>query len=283
MELFKGLSSMTHNQKIPQISVIMPSFNAEKYIGESIESILRQTFNRFELIINDDNSTDATWDIICKYAVQDSRIKLFQNESTLGIAGNRNRGLRLARSEYIAWQDADDISMPKRLEKQFRFMQENTDVAIVGAFLEFFDDSGTLNRRTYDTTDGPLRRKIFRFSPVAQPVAMIRKKCLDAVGEYDLRYPPAEDIDMSFRLGERYRFANIPEVLLQYRQHAASATFSKLKTIEINTIEIRKRYFKHPSYYATIFDRIYNFLQYVSIYTLSPEFKIWLFNKLRNV
>lgn len=260
----------------------MLAFDAEKFIAEAIESILNQDFDDFELIIIDDCSNDSTGSIIERYQAKDKRIVTVKNRQNLGIAASRNKGLELARAAYVAWQDADDISLPQRLKLQHQFLKRYPGVAIVGGFLEFFDEKGPLNVRRYALDDTTLRRRIFRYSPVAQPAAMLRKSCLDAVGSYDLRYPPAEDLDMSFRLGEKYKFANIDQELLRYRQHHNSATYFKLATIEKNTIEIRKRYFKHPAYSANFLDRLYNFLQQFSIYVVPPKIKIHLFNLLRN-
>ena len=266
----------------PPISVLMPAYNAEEYIAEAIESILNQTFKDYEFIIVDDCSTDNTWQIIKKYIKKDSRIKAHKNEKNLGIAGNRNKLISMAKGDYIIWQDADDISMPYRLEKQYKFMEENPEVGILGGWLQFFNKNGNLSVRKYATDDKVLRRKIFIYSPVAQPAAIIRKKLLDEVGKYDLKYPPAEDIDMSFRIGVKCKFANLPEIIIKYRENNNSATFTKLKKIELDTIEIRKKYVKNPMYKITFFDQIYNFIQYISIFTIPPKLKIWFFNLCRN-
>ncbi len=269
-------------QKSPSISVITPVYNAEKYIAETIESVLAQTFKDFEFIIIDDQSKDKTRKIVEDFARKDRRIKYFINEKNLGIAGNRNRGLSLATGKYIAWQDADDISLPTRLEKQFKFLEANPKVAICGSYLQFFDDKGDHGVRKYSADDASLRRTIFRFSPVAQPSAMIRKSSLDKVGKYDLRWPPAEDLDMSFRLGSKNKLANIPEVLVRYREHPNSATFSKLKTMEMNTIAIRQYHAAHSGYSMTLGDRVYNVLQHISIFLIPAKLKIWLFDRIRN-
>lgn len=270
------------NKSSPQISVLMPAYNAAKFIEESIKSILNQTFKDFELIIVDDASQDNTWKIITRLAKKDSRMRIYRNRYNLYIAGNRNRLLTLARGEFIAWQDADDISMPTRLAKQYEFLKPNKDVGIVGAYLQFFDGVKSLSIRKYLLEDSSLRRTIFRFSPVAQPVAMIRKECFVYAGLYNLNYPPAEDLDMSFRIGRKYKFANLPEVLLRYRVSPGSATFSKLRKIEISSIKIRTENLKIESYDPTVFDKIYLRLHFISIFILPARFKIWLFDKMRN-
>ena len=121
---------------MPKLSVIMPAYNAEKYIGEAIESILNQTFTDFEFIIIDDGSSDHTADIIKGF--HDERIRFIQNEKNSGVANTLNKGLELSQGEYIARMDADDISLPARFEKQVAFMEANPDVAVVGCGIELF-------------------------------------------------------------------------------------------------------------------------------------------------
>lgn len=267
----------------PKVSVLMPAYNAEKYIGEAIESILNQTFRDFEFIVVEDGSKDKTWEIIQQYAKKDGRIIALRNEKNLGIAGNRNRLKNLAKGDYVAWQDADDISLSTRLEKQVAFLDSHPEVGIVGAYLEFFEDGqGASGIRKYSSDDQKLRENIFLFSPVAQPVAMIRKKILDEAGDYNLKYPPAEDIDMSFRIGEKSQFSNIQEVLLRYREHPNSNTFTRLKKSERSTLEIRKKYANSGKYRMTFFDRVYNFLQHMTMHITPPRIRIKMFDLIRN-
>lgn len=266
----------------PKISVLMPAYNAENYIAEAIESILSQTFKDFEFIIIDNCSTDQSWWIIQEYAKVDQRIVALKNESNLGIAGNRNKLITFVRGDYVAWQDADDISMPYRLEKQYQWMVKNPEVGILGGWLQFFNKRGDLSIRKYAMDDKSLREAIFKYSPVAQPAAMIRRSCLDEIGPYELRYPLIEDLDMSFRIGTKYRFANLPEIVLRYREHSLSATFTRLKKIELNTLKIRRKYSSGYGYTMTLMDKVYNFLQHISIYIIPARMKVWLFNLFRN-
>jgi len=265
-----------------KVSVVTPAYNAEKFLPEAIESILNQSYQNFEYIVIDDCSIDKTRKIIQHYGKKDKRIIAVSNEKNLGIAGNRNKGVSLAKGEYLIWQDADDISLPRRIERQVAFMDRHPKVGICGGFLQFFDQSGLRERRKYASDDKTLRSKIFRYSPVAQPAAIIRKKCLDEAGEYDLNYPPAEDIDMSFRIGRKYHFANLQETVIYYREHLNSATFRKLKIMELNTLKIRRKYVKGWGYKMTLADTVYNILQFYSIFIIPPKWKIWLFNKIRN-
>jgi glycosyltransferase involved in cell wall biosynthesis len=264
------------------VSVVIPAYNAEPFLADAIDSILTQSYPHLELIVIDDASTDGTWEIARRAAERDTRVRAHRNPRNLGIAGNRNRGVALAAGTYLAWQDADDVSMPTRLERQVQYMEAHPGVAIVGGYIELFRGTRTLGVRRYPEDDASLRRCIFRYSPIAQPVAMLRLDALRTVGEYDLRYPPAEDLDMTFRLGQRYALGNVPEVLLRYRESDASATFTRLRDIEISTVAIRRRYRSAPGFRMTWGDALYNAAHRLSIHLVPAPVKIRLFNLWRN-
>lgn len=260
----------------------MPAFNAELYVAESIQSILEQSFCDFELIIIDDASTDKTIEILNEYVKKDSRIRVFSNQKNLGIAGNRNLGVSLALGKYLAWQDADDVALPFRLEQQYQFLEAHPEVGIVGGYLELFSGENIHGVRRYAEGDLALRKSIFKCSPVAQPAAMIRKDILDKVGIYDLSYPPAEDLDMTFRIGMISKLANIPKILIRYRLSATSATGKSLKIMEINTLRIRKKYLFKAPYQPSIIDIAYNLAHFLSIYLVPRKLKIKLFSLIRD-
>lgn len=266
----------------PKISVLMPAYNTEKYVNEAIESILQQTFNDFELIIIDDCSTDNTWDVIQEYSKKDGRISIHRNEKNSGISSTRNKLISLAKGNYIVWQDSDDISLPTRMEKQYKLMEENPAVGICGGYLQFFNNQGNLSIRKYAATDALLRKNIFRFSPVAQPGAIVRKKALIETGFFSTELEAAEDLAVSFQIGSKYQFANLQEVVLKYREHSDGTTFTKLRTMEINTLRVRKLNMFNKKYRFNLVDIIYNCLQYLSIFLIPPTYKLKLFNYLRN-
>ena len=148
--------------KKPLVTVITPAYNAEKFIVEAIDSVLNQTYKEFEYIIIDDCSTDKTLKIAQTYAKKDKRVRVYKNEKNLGIAGNRNKGVSLAKGKYIMWQDADDISISDRMENQVNILEKNKDMGIVGGALLFFDEKGEHGRREYPTNDLELRKIIYR-------------------------------------------------------------------------------------------------------------------------
>ncbi|NMB91475.1 glycosyltransferase [candidate division WWE3 bacterium] len=250
----KKINNFSENK--PLVSVIMPAYNAEKYISEAIESILNQTFKDFEFIILDDGSADITWEVINSYALKDSRIISVKNESNLGIVASRNKGLKISRGKYIIWADSDDISLPTRIEKQVGLMEKDVSIGICGSYIQSFYNGINKGIRKYSTSDEHLRKNIFRYSPVAQPAAIIRKECFEKVGIYNTKYEVSQDLDMSFRIGEKYKFANVPEVLLRYREHSKSATYSNVRKQIINTLKIRRKYSKGYCYKMNLLDRL---------------------------
>ena len=268
---------------VPAISVLMPVYNAEKYVALAVESILSQSFNDFEFIIIDDASTDGSWKIISEYQKKDKRIKLFRNDANLGITKNRNKLINLAQGKYIVWQDADDISVSARLKKQYEFMENNPSVGISGGWLKFFTDlNGSIGVRKYHFDDAKLRKIIFKYSPVAQPAAIVRKEVFAKVGDYNENFTVAEDLEMSFRIGQYYKFANLNEVLIRYRQQSKSITFRKLKELEKNTLKIRFKFRRASEYNFSLSDWIYNLIQLLTLYIIPARLRVEIFNLFRN-
>lgn len=269
--------------KIPKISVVMPNYNCEKYIAEAIESILNQTFTDFEFIIIDDGSTDNSWNIIQEYVKKDERIIAIKNEENLKICKTLNKWIDLAKWEYIARMDSDDISIVDRFEKQVKFLNKNLDVWIVGWTIEIMDENwNVFSQRRYNLTDVEIRKKLFRYSPFCHPVVMIRKSILDNSWKYDENQVFAEDYDLYFKIWKYSKFANLDDILINYRMSKTNSTTTKLKQMEIKTLAIRKKAVNEYWYKMSFWDKIYWTLQYFSIYIIPWKFKIWLFNLIRN-
>lgn len=272
------------NYESPKISVVMPVYNAEAYLKDAFKSILNQTFTDFEFIIVYDPSTDNSYKIIEDFSKIDERIIILRNENKLGLAESRTKGTKYAKGKYIAVADADDISISTRFEKQYNYMEKHNDCGVVGGFIELFDtESGKIiGVRKYYEDDSNLRKRLFLYCPIAQPVSMIRKEVFNNIGYYDPKYPLAEDLDLWFRIGMRYKFANIQEILLKYRVHKNSTTISKIQMMESMTLEIRKKYSEGYGYSMTLFDRIYNIAIQLSRCFIPYKTKMWTFNFIRN-
>jgi glycosyltransferase involved in cell wall biosynthesis len=277
------VSTVSLKVKSPAISVLLSVYNAERYVGFAIKSILQQTFKNFELIIVDDSSSDKSWKIIKKYSEQDRRIVAIRNKYNLGGCKTLNRALLLARGRYIARADHDDWSYPDRLEKQFKFMELHSEIGIVGGVMEIINETGkVMGKRKYNLSDDKIRRKIFRYSPFSHPLVMIRKSILDRVGHYNPAFAPADDYELYLRIGKISKFANLPDTLLKYRVITNSMTYNLTKKMELATLRVRNFYAKDKHYKLNIVDQLFNFMQYLSVFIVPPSIKIRLFNLLRN-
>lgn len=239
----------------PLISVLMPTYNCEKYIEEAIESILNQTYENFEFIIADDCSTDNSWEIIQTYKKKDARIKSFKNDKNLQQAETRNKLYDFTdkKSKYFAIMDNDDISINTRLEEQVKFLEkyENQNVGVVGSKLLMIDEnSKEIGKRDYPEkiTDKTILLK----SPIAHPSAMIRREVIEKVGKYDKKFDVAADFELCCRLFEFYEIRNIQKALLMYRISKTQQKYTRLKITLQLTLKIQWNYFKKYSTFKLI-------------------------------
>ncbi|MFH0846036.1 MAG: glycosyltransferase family 2 protein [Patescibacteria group bacterium] len=210
---------MDNNIKNPKITVLMPVYNSEKYLKKSIESILNQTFTDFEFLIINDGSTDNSEKIIKSY--NDSRIKLISNEVNLGVIKSLNKGLDQARGEYIARMDADDISFPKRLEIQIKFMKKNPHIGIAGSWAKIIIGNKKINKYSKPISH-PEKIKIallFRCI-IIHPSIITRKNILEKYNlRYNINYEHAEDYGLWSNAVKYFPITNIKKALIQYRIH----------------------------------------------------------------
>lgn len=251
----------------PKISVVMSAYNRPQYAKEAIESILNQTYKDFEFIIIDDCSTDNTANVIQEYANKDDRIVFIKNKKNMDYNYNLRKGFEMAKGEYIARMDDDDISMPTRFEKQVKFMDENPDITVLGTFIEIFGNPDVKSWITLTDSD-ELAIAMNFYNPMCHPSVMIRKSFLR---EHNLNYSPKELYAEEYHLWKEIilrggKLANLPETLVSYRCHKKSVTqANKTGKIQNKTAErvredllnrfynnkkevkkIRKSIFKYP-------------------------------------
>ena len=195
------------NRNEPRVSVILPAYNEERYIRRSVGSILGQTFADFELILLDDGSTDTTWQVIQEF--DDPRIRKEQL-SRMGFTKALNHGLRIARGEYIARMDADDESLPKRLERQVAFLDSNATISILGTC--YFKNDAMRNERyvrRFPEDDRDIRRAMALYIPLCHGSVMFRKAVVQKIGGYNESIHDAEDLELWLRAAPYFRFANL--------------------------------------------------------------------------
>jgi len=203
--------------------------NVDRFLTESIESVLRQTFTEFEFIIVDFGSTDKSKSIISYYAARDSRLK-FHEIPHCGLAEARNAACSLAQGEYIAVMDADDVALPNRLSAEVDFMEKHPDVGVVGGATEWIDATGRgWGIHECPTEDREIKSALPAYHPFFHPALLIRRQAFSLVGGYRSAFAPAEDYDLTMRISERYKCANLKQVVLQYRIHTYQLSLQKRK------------------------------------------------------
>ncbi len=222
---------------VPPLSVVMPVYNAAPYLDASIESILRQTFPDFELVVLDDGSTDGSGKLMRSWAERDPRVRVIAGSMRLGMVGSANRVMREARAPVCARMDADDISCPTRLEVQWEVLRANPDASLVGTLWEGIDAAGRLVRPRD-------RWRLVRrssFAPFPHGSIMFRRGIFEAVGGYREACAYWEDLDLYHRMATRGRLLVLPAPLYRYRFHAASTLGREIETGEERATELMLR------------------------------------------
>ena len=239
----------------PLVSIIMGAYNCENTIESCIESILKQTYKNWEFIICNDCSTDNTLSILKDFQKKDNRIIVICNEKNLRLAASLNKCLKVARGKYIARMDADDISLPERLEKQVEFMEKNKDFDVVGCNRIIFDESGEKGIRK--SIEFPNKEILLKGTPFAHPTIMMKKETYEKLGGYvsNKTTMRAEDLELWFRFYEKdYKGYNIQIPLYKYRETKKDFSKRDLKAA-IQTSRVYWRGYKKIK--IPIYKRIY--------------------------
>ncbi|GEO10995.1 glycosyltransferase family 2 protein [Segetibacter aerophilus] len=215
----------------PAISIILPVYNAAKYVGEAINSLLEQTFQDFELLIINDGSYDSSEEVVLSFI--DSRITYVKNENNQGLVDTLNRGIELARGKYIVRMDADDICVPLRLEKQFTWLEKNLSTSVVSCHISFIDESGKVTGDWEEDVNTvscrEIKQKMAWANCIAHPTVMFRADLIKSY-RYNQNQKNTEDYDLWLRLiADGAVIEKIPEKLLLYRVHEASITGTVLR------------------------------------------------------
>jgi GT2 family glycosyltransferase len=207
-----------------RVSVIMPAYNAERWLEEAVESICRQTEPNFELLVIDDGSTDRTPEILTQVAHQDSRVRVFHRPH-LGLCAALNFGMSAAQAPLIARLDADDIAHAERLGRQADFLDRHPDVGVVGSWAREIDEDGhPLGERRPPSEPNEIDTALQRGNPMIHSAIMARAELVRRVGGYRPAFEAAEDYDLWLRLAEETRLANLCEILIDYRVHPQAVT-----------------------------------------------------------
>lgn len=224
---------MTSPPDRPTVSVVMAVYNRAEYLPEALASIRWQTFTDWECVCVDDGSTDATAQILADFADADPRFRILRQENA-GVATALARGDAAARGEWIARMDSDDVAMPERLERQLAYARQRPDCVGLGGAVLLTDPNGApIGRSSYATDHEEIERRMLAGGgdTIAHPTLFYRRSAIEQIGTYRTEYEAAHDADFLIRLARAGRLANLPEVLLRYRQHPGN--FCRVRHAEI--------------------------------------------------
>lgn len=257
----------------PVVSVVMSVYNGEKYLRDSVESILNQTLEDFEFIIVDDGSADSSFKIMEEYARSDKRIVAIKNPSNLGLPKSLNIALKNTKGDFIARMDADDISLPERLEKQVRFLKENPSYGLVGTAYIEIDGNGKIignQRIRFLETDENIKKKIIGFNPFPHCAVMFRKEIQDSIGFYNEEFKYAQDYEFWIRIMTRYKVRNLPEVLVHKRYSNNMISVNKEKEQRFYAVKAKIRAIRllNKSFFRCVYllkDLLFLMLPYIII------------------
>lgn len=254
----------------PIISIILPTYNGGGRIVRSIQSVQQQSFQDWELIIIIDGSTDATFERVVQIAQNDPRIVILNNEKNQGIQKALNNGLKKSQGKYIARIDDDDQWIDtQKLQKQYDFLENNSDYVLVGTGMIVIDNQGKgLGRYVFAEKDEDLRKKILGQNCFAHPSVLFRKNIVDELEGYSekVKYKHVEDHELWLRMGQNGKFANISEYSLLYTVDNASLS-GKNKSVQLKKrlqlcIKYRKQY---PNFILNLLKISFIYLGYITI------------------
>ena len=230
----------------PTLSILMPVYNAEKYLAQAVDSILKQTYTDFEFLITDDASTDQSFAILRRYAQSDPRIKLTKQEKNVGLQKALNQMLKEAQGKYIARMDADDIALPNRFTDQVKILATDKEVIAVGGAFNLIDEKSrflTVIRPPQDN-DTIQEKALAGHTPICHPSVMMRREAVLQVGGYDESLKTVEDLDLFLKLGEIGELRNLQESVISYRLHGASVSETKGQQQRREAYQVCKRAWK---------------------------------------
>jgi hypothetical protein len=271
---------------LPRLSVITAVYNGEKYLAETIESVLNQTFSDFEYILIDDCSSDGSIDVILSF--KDSRIKLLRNAKNERLVITRNIALAASRGEYIALTDQDDVSITTRFARQICELDKNKRLGLVASWFDLINAAsqkhGNVIRRTY--TSDELKTSLMFRNPICNSTVMVRKLAM-ASPPYDPNFPLCEDYNFIVNIAEHWQIAMLQTVLLQYRTHDSNYSSVKAKDISTlgNQIKLRQIQRHLPNvdpHFQTVHNSLENLSKATSLEQLE-DIHFWLSTLLNHL
>lgn len=213
------------------VSILMPVYNGEAHLEDAINSILKQTYRDFELITVDDASSDGSLSILERYAKQDSRIKVITNNKNIGLTKSLIKAIDMAQGRYLARQDADDISLPERLEKQIDFLEQNLSYVAIGTSATIIDENDSVIKKALAPKSWLMIKRILRFGNCfLHGSMMFRKEDYFKVGGYRDLFHVGQDYDLWLRMSNLKKMRNLKDNLYLWRTSNNNISSSKTDT-----------------------------------------------------
>jgi glycosyltransferase involved in cell wall biosynthesis len=241
----------TNLKEPPLISIVMTTYNRADMVDGAIKSVLSQTYDKWELLILDDASTDDTKSVVAQHAKKDPRIIYLPAPENLGITKNRNRAFPLATGEYIAVLDSDDLwTRPDKLQKQVEFLASHPDHVLVGSNVSVINENAeVVGHFKYEGQDQAIRARLLLRNQFTHSAVLWRRRPRAEELRYDETVPVWEDYDLILRLGQIGKLANLPEEMTAYRKHGGNISKSKKINGAHAHLNIIKRYKDNYPYY----------------------------------
>lgn len=224
----------------PLVSVVMSVYNGEPFLRAAVESILDQSFCDLEFIIVNDGSTDRSAALLDLYQKNDPRVRVYHQENR-GLIESLNRGLAVASGKYIARMDADDIAIKDRLKWQVQFMDQRSELGVLGGAVEVIDSSGqAVGSLRFPIRDRAIKARLLGGECcICHPTALIRSDAIHFVGGYRSVVVDAEDYDLWLRIADRFQLGNLELPLLKYRRHPNQISVKKFKRQALSNLAAR--------------------------------------------
>jgi len=276
---------MKANNKItakqPLVSILMPVFNAGSFLEEAIQSIRTQTLRNWELLIIDDGSTDDSYKIMKTQATFDTRIKLFRNKSNQGLVKSLNKIIPFTRGIFVARMDADDVSLPRRLQKQVTYLRRHPDVVACGGQELIIDETGiNIAYKYFPTEPDACYRMIANFMVIQPPLLMAWGNVFRSL-RYDNHIFKNDDISMHFKLLRFGSFGNVDEILFKYRKRINSITHNNPKKVFFLALAVRLNAIQKHQYKINLNSALTLIAETVIVGILPNELLIKLFEIIR--
>ena len=230
-----------------KLTVVMPAYNASKYISTTIQSIVQQTFAEWKLIVINDCSTDNTKDIVEEWTRKDKRIHIVNNEENLKVARSMNKGIALVNTLYFARIDSDDVLLPMHFEKLIQYLEEHKDISICGSQVITIDEHGSFRRTwNYETNSDWLQMSSVFACPFLQSSVIMKTEVIKSIEGYRIEKELVEDYELWIRALLKYKAANYNDYTIQYRIHSSNMSESNKEKI---LAMLEKLYLEYQSSY----------------------------------